>query len=274
VNGASGFDPPFTQDIRMALFRLPATGELTDIRSIYPLRYLLVHLNLLQQSAERESWERFGQAPPGGLRLVGRMGDTLTFEVTSEPERSRHWERTFSRDIVMAHPRAHVDVAVLPADPEIESTVNIDFNGRRLSQSALTATPVDLDLPLPPPYPQVDRNLLTLAPTYRLRPHVSDAPAYLVGGTGVRSPVDLVVTSAGKEHGWVASIRVNDTEMAPDRRDYNVVVVDPRSGRVEERESFDTFLDRAESARLAEFIARLPAGSIVAAASWTTASGS
>jgi hypothetical protein len=78
--------------------------------------------------------------------------------------------------------------------------------------------------------------------------------------------VDLAVTSAGKAQGWLASITVNGTELSPNLRGYNVIVVDPRSGRVTDRDVFDTFLQRTESARLAELIRRIPAGAIVAAA--------
>jgi hypothetical protein len=43
-------------------------------------------------------------------------------------------------------------------------------------------------------------------------------------------------------------------EASPNLRGYNVVVVHPRSGDVIERDVFDTFVARAESARLADFI--------------------
>jgi Interleukin-like EMT inducer len=125
---------------------------------------------------------------------------------------------------------------------------------------------MELQIALPPPYQKFDRNVLGLALTYRLRPAASADSSYRIGGTGVNSPVDLIVTSAGKEHGWIASIEVNGTDVSRDFRVYNVVVVDPRSGSVERRDVFDTFLSRAESARLADFIERVPAGRIVAAA--------
>jgi hypothetical protein len=54
-------------------------------------------------------------------------------------------------------------------------------------------------------------------------------------------------------------------EVAPNLRGYNVVVVDPRSGAVAGREVFDTFVSRDESARLAAYIARVPAGWITVA---------
>ena len=55
-------------------------------------------------------------------------------------------------------------------------------------------------------------------------------------------------------------------EVARNFRGYNVAVLDPRSGAVAERDVFDTFVSRTESARLAEFIARIPAGWIAVAA--------
>jgi len=266
VNGSSGFDPPFTKEIRQAVGRLPETRVLSDIRSIYPLRYLLVHLDRLEEPGERANWNGLEQSVPEGLRVVGHFGDTIAFELSPAPERSRRWERTVSSDLVAAHPRARVSVALAREDSEIQPTVDVDFNGRRLTRVTPTAAPRDLQIALPPPYPKVDRNVLRLELTYRLQPHVSTGSAYRIGGTGVHSPVDLVVTSAGKTHGWIASIEVNGTDVARNFRGYNVAVVDPRSGRVERRDVLDTFLARAESARLADFIERVPAGSIVAAA--------
>jgi hypothetical protein len=266
VNGSSGFDPPLTSSLREALARLPDTGVPALLRSVYPLRYLLAHLDRLHDPDERAAWERLADAPPPGLAVVGRFGDSVAFELDAAPEHSRHWERTFSTDLVKAHPHVRVSIALARPEPEIEPWVDIALNRRPLARVGPTAAPAELELPLPPPYPRVERNVLSLDLTYRLRPQTTDGARYLIGGTGVHSPVDLVVTSAGKEHGWVASIRVNGVEVAPNLRGYNLAVVDPRSGVVEGRGVFDTFVSRAESGRLVDFIARIPAGRIVAAA--------
>jgi len=265
VNGSSGFDPPFTDTIRQAATELPDPEALARIRSIYPLRYVLAHLDQLSED-ERAVWEGFGRPPWDGLRPVGRFGSTLVFEFAPGPERSRRWERTFSTDVVAARPHARVHVGLAREDPEIQPTVDVSFNGRALTRLALDSAPMDLRVPLPPPYPRVDRNVFGLEITYRLRPDVSDDSRYRIGGTGVHSLVDLVVTSAGREHGRAASIRINGTDASPNLRGYNVVVVDAHSGEIRSREIFDTFVAPAESARLAEFIRRVPAGSIVAAA--------
>ena len=144
--------------------------------------------------------------------------------------------------------------------------MDVTFNGRHLLRHIPTIEPAELRVPLPPPYPRADRNVLRLELAYRLQPHLTLDPRYRIGETGVHSPVDLGVTSAGKAHGRTAPIVVNGTDAAPNLRGYNVVVVDPRSGSVAGRAVFDTFIDRAASARLADFIGRVPPGWIVAAA--------
>jgi hypothetical protein len=264
VNGSSGFDPPFTNAVRDAAARLPDPEAVALIRSIYPLRYVLAHLDRL--GGARAQWEGFGRTPPGGLRVVGRFGDTLVFEPAPEPERSRRWERTFSTALIATRPRARVRVGLSREDPEIEPTVDVSFDGRPVTRLIPSPTPAELHVSLPPPYPRVDRNVFRIELTYRLRPDVPAGARYRIGGTGIHAPADLVVVSAGKEHGREALILVNGTDVSPNLRGYNVVVVDPRSGAVAAREVFDTFAARAASARLAEFVHRIPAGAIVVAA--------
>jgi interleukin-like EMT inducer protein len=266
VNGSSGFDPPLTQEIREALARLPETGVPAILRSVYPLRFLLVHLESFPRAEERASWERVAGSPPPGLTVVGRFADSVVFELDAQPERGQRWERTFSTTLVKANPRARVSVALAREDPEIDLSVDVDFNGRRLTRVMPGVAPTDLAISLPPPYPKVERNVLSLELTYRLLPQVAAGAGYLIGSTGMHSPVDLAVTSAGKEHGWIASIKVNGVEVARHFRGYNVAVLDPRSGAVEGGDVFDTFASRAESARLADFIARIPPGRIAVAA--------
>ncbi|MDH4209022.1 MAG: hypothetical protein OEV76_09110, partial [Anaerolineae bacterium] len=89
---------------------------------------------------------------------------------------------------------------------------------------------------------------------------------YSVGQTGVESPVNILVKSAGEEVGDFGHIYVDGRNVSPDERGYNVVVLGPMSGAVEGTGHFDTFASEDESARLAQFIAGIPAGRIVAVA--------
>lgn len=87
---------------------------------------------------------------------------------------------------------------------------------------------------------------------------------YMIGDTGVTSPVDISATGAGYDAGRFGVIAVAGQNRIPDRRGYHLVAVDPRTGNVDQVGSFDTFADPAESTRLAQFVGQLPEGEIVA----------
>lgn len=87
-----------------------------------------------------------------------------------------------------------------------------------------------------------------------------------IGRTGVASPTDLAVTSGGFFAGKFASLSVGGRELYVTRRGYTLVAVDQLETQQLPVETFDTFRDPQESARMAEFIQGLPAGTIVAGA--------
>ncbi|MEW6231110.1 MAG: interleukin-like EMT inducer domain-containing protein [Chloroflexota bacterium] len=95
------------------------------------------------------------------------------------------------------------------------------------------------------------------------------APDMPVGKTGVPSPVSIAVRSAGLEAGNYAHIYVDGKDYSTNRKGYNLVVVDPRTGRVENQAFFDTSSPSRhprESIRLMDFIKGISPGKIVAAA--------
>jgi len=87
---------------------------------------------------------------------------------------------------------------------------------------------------------------------------------YAIGETGVVSPVDIAAIGAGFDAGRFGEIWVAGRNVIESKRGYHLVVIHPRTGAVERIGSFDTFADVNESVRLAEFIAALPDGAIVA----------
>ncbi len=89
---------------------------------------------------------------------------------------------------------------------------------------------------------------------------------FAVGKSGVTAPASIVVRSAGSEVGDFAHIFVNGVDVAQDTRGYNIVVINAQTGAVEASAAFDTFASADESARLAQFIAKIPDGRIVAVA--------
>ncbi|TAH50743.1 MAG: hypothetical protein EYC68_12975 [Chloroflexota bacterium] len=82
----------------------------------------------------------------------------------------------------------------------------------------------------------------------------------------------LVVRSTGEEQGAFGHIFVNGIDESPNARGYNIVVINPETFQVEARENFDTFASEQESERMAEFIAQIPNGRIVAVAASDEAS--
>ncbi len=89
---------------------------------------------------------------------------------------------------------------------------------------------------------------------------------YDIGITGGRSPVSIVARSAGSEVGDFAHIYINGVDAAQNLRGYNVVVLNERTGAVESSAAFDTFASADESARLVQFIDKIPNGRIVTVA--------
>jgi hypothetical protein len=93
-----------------------------------------------------------------------------------------------------------------------------------------------------------------------------------IGQIGIHSPVNLVVQSAGQEVGDFGHIYVDGLDVSPGERGYNVAVIHPETGVVEQVAAFDTHLDAAASANLAAFLDGVPAGRIVVVAAADEAS--
>ena len=108
---------------------------------------------------------------------------------------------------------------------------------------------------------EIDLQFDALAPVASVR-----EGDFAIGTTGVRAPASIVVRSAGSEVGDFAHIFVNGVDAAQNARGYNIVVIDPQTGAVESSAAFDTFASAAESAQFAQFIGKIPNGSIVAVA--------
>lgn len=86
----------------------------------------------------------------------------------------------------------------------------------------------------------------------------------IVGATGVTAPVDISATGAGFEAGKFGEIYVAGRSVVPNTRGYQLAAINAQTGQVERVGSFDTFADTDASARLANFVAQLPPGEIVA----------
>ncbi len=97
--------------------------------------------------------------------------------------------------------------------------------------------------------------------------------SYTIGDTGVVAPVDIAATGAGYDAGRFGEIFVAGKNVIDSQRGYHLVAVNPQSGAVDRVGSFDTLADANASTRLAQFIASLPRGEIVAGVAVDDVSG-
>lgn len=91
----------------------------------------------------------------------------------------------------------------------------------------------------------------------------------MIGDTGVASPVSIVVRSAGKDTGDFGHVYVEGVDHSPNQRGYNLVAIEPATGRVIDAVVFDThdpFSAPQASAALAAWVSALPPAMIVAGA--------
>ena len=150
--------------------------------------------------------------------------------------------------------------------------LRLEVNGLPVTQISMVDGWMDYEVTLPAEAVQEGLNEVwlrfgTLIPASQVR--LSERS---IGQTGVESPVNLVAHSAGQEVGDFGHIYVDGQDASPNERGYNVAVIHPETGVVEQTAAFDTHLDAAASERLAGFLSGVPEGRIVAVATSDEAS--
>jgi hypothetical protein len=176
------------------------------------------------------------------------------------------WAQRKEARFLVSLSRKHQQMTMRILAPGPGQNLEVVLNGHSAASLALSEGWREYEVLLPEGLLRDGLNEL-LFRFHRLFPAdgIRDGP-YSVGQTGVSSPVNILVKSAGEEVGDFGHIYVDGRNVSPDERGYNVVVLDPASGAVEATAHFDTFASEAESTRLGEFIAGIPDGRIVAAA--------
>lgn len=268
VNGYSGFVPRLPAQLSKLLtmpgppFPVPAAEAY--LRRIYPLDFLVVRLTDEAITPEwRARWQALRQAPPAFLRFRGSHGEEDLWEVTPRPERGMVAERWVSFGFLREHPALRATLHPLATDPTLEQSAQVLLNGRPVAERRIDGSET-VTATLPPPNLQAAFNVVTLAFQYRRSRSVLDE-RYRVGATGVVSPGDLRLVSAGQPYGESASIVFNGVELAANRRGYNLVAL-ASDGRVRTTGVFDTFFEPKAASRLAAFVAGLPDGTLVVGA--------
>lgn len=150
----------------------------------------------------------------------------------------------------------------------LPQTMQALLNGHPLGPARpMTAGYQEYTFDAPAGWAREGLNVLTLRFAYARRPR-DVLPADLsIGRTGTRAPVDIEVDAA-PDHAYISIYDETGrkTDASAGRRGYNLAVLDPRSGRLLEKRGFDTWANEHESQRLADFVASIPRGHIVVAA--------
>ncbi len=140
------------------------------------------------------------------------------------------------------------------------------FNGRHFPYIILTDEWQDyiIDLPTWSHRPGLNELVLRFKRLYPVSQQT--AAARVVGTTGVVSPRNILVSSAGLDVGDFGHIYLDGVEVSPNRRGYNLVSLDRDTGRVLAVGTFDTNAVITDSARLIDFVTAIPDGALVAGA--------
>ncbi len=150
--------------------------------------------------------------------------------------------------------------------PAAGQELELVVNGQVLHSIAMAPGWTDYEVSLPGAVVQPGLNEIwlrfeSLAPASQI-----SLSSRSIGQTGVESPVNLAVQSAGQEVGDFAHVYVNGEDVSLNGRGYNVVVLHPETGDVAGKAVFDTHLDEGASQALAAFLVEVPPGYIVAVA--------
>jgi hypothetical protein len=148
-----------------------------------------------------------------------------------------------------------------------QQTITVVANGHQLGE-VLSIGPYweEHSVTLPAEYLKVGLNEVFLQFAYAASPGDVLPGQFGIGSTGVTSPVEITVNSAGQNAGDFAYITVNGNDASTHRRGYNLAVIDPHTGAVVEQAGFDTWANEYEAQDLVDFVASVPQGYIVAAA--------
>ena len=181
-------------------------------------------------------------------------------------------QRSAVRLLVPAPEEGSGQVAFRAYSPGEGQRLRLEINGQTVGQVEMKSGWQGYTLALPAGSMRQGLNEVWLHFDQLYPAEQVDLSPRLIGQTGVEAPANLVVQSAGQEVGDFGLIYVNGRDVSPNERGYNVVVIHPLTGAVEQAAAFDTHLDEGASRAMASFLAAVPAGYVVAVAAADEAS--
>ncbi len=159
VSGVSGFFPPFTRRVVLAMSRFPAPASVTWLRRIYPLKYLIIHGDLFFKPEHRELAASWVKQTPADMEVVNTFGATTVYRFLPTPEPLTDWQRTFSSALARKRSTA---AFTLESPANTPAAVRVILNGRHLATINHPGGRQRYRVPLAGPYPAADRCVLKL----------------------------------------------------------------------------------------------------------------
>jgi hypothetical protein len=235
------------------------------------LEYAINALDLME--IHRDDGVVLYKAPLSSLKANYRvpLGDPLAKLNLAEgwgmDQGSHIWaQRQVARLFLPLPAREPLTLAFRALSPGTGQAVDVFINGHHLGREVLPPEWVDRSVTIPGDYLNEGLNEFSFSFSRLFPVNDTGIDSFQIGDTGVRSPVDILVRSAGMGFGDFGHIYHRGQDISLGDRGYNVAVIDPISGRLESQASFDTFADDVESSRMASFISQIEPGKIVAVA--------
>ena len=178
VNGFAGFETPYLRELSGMLLpegpSFPSPEALRALRSLYPLRYVVVRIQDRAMPADlRQAWLGVRQSPPSDLRFRGSFGGMDLYELVRLPERGPSIWREVSYRFLLEHRWLRFVARPLSADAGLEQWVEVWLNGKLLERAPLSA-PTTVTVRLGRRLYRVAPNVIEIRHAYR---RVAAAPA-------------------------------------------------------------------------------------------------
>jgi hypothetical protein len=254
VNGDGLVAPP--PYLRLNQYDDLSPAMIEHLRTYFHPRYVVLRQELYPLGEEPDI-ERIMIDSRDDLRLAVQMGSTRIFELLpgGRGPRLRRW---YPASLLAGKRGVTLQGCLEGARDDLDVTVTVSLNGRPLANwSDRTFLPDVLQF-VPFEAPAGRSATVDIAADYQVLPN---AVRPTIGGTGVRSAADIMVTaSLGR-----SAITVNNQTWSGSKG-YTLASIDPVAQRVELR-TFNTSWYEDESEQLAAYVANLPRGRIVALAS-------
>ena len=265
VNGVSGFYPPHIQPLATLARTLPNRRNIEPLLNIHELRFLVVHLDALNDVEVQNAWIKLAVDTPPGLVFIDQYDEALLFKVSRNRQNGWRWRRLVPARALRAANEMQFDIELSAdaRDRNVEHVVDVRVNDVAYESVVVDVGHNHLVLPRPTVDTKVHPVAITLNQHYRLKGNTATDSAYAIGDTGVYSPVDIVVESGSRGHGALASVWVNGLNLSNRSPGYNVVVLDPHTGKRISQATFDLAKDAAHNGQLSRYIDKIADGSLV-----------